>query len=410
MPLTAVATNSQHDSDTWIIGPISKPRLQWAATFNGRRHQCPHCSIALLTGERAGFCCGTAGKYLPHVPPLPQLPKEYEFFIRDPQISSKSRVLNLLFSFASMETSEEFPWMRHNKNIPSFFSIQARVYHRLRPKHRDSCVRWLLFDGFMDSSIPHANWASTVPPLWVTAMKQALLRINPFARSLQQLSSLSEEQCPDANIVLREGSALNEIAAIVNYENTSTAQVKPRQMVVVNRSGSESYIKTLSRLWEPLAYPLLFPHATLGWGLSSTRDDDGVVIDDDAENDVTSSQIWYYRIRLLCDKRFSIFGRLTNEYLVDIFTRSIESRLQYIRSNQDRVRARDAALMGAEVLPDIENVYLPASFIGSRRWASQQIADSLAIAAAYGPPTFWITMTCNPEWPEITSQLRNGQD
>jgi hypothetical protein len=63
--------------------------------------------------------------------------------------------------------------------------------------------------------------------------------------------------------------------------------------------------------------------------------------------------------------------------------------------------------------PDVEpneNIYLPASFLGSKRWASEQVSDSLAIAAAYGNPTFFVTMTCNPEWPEIQSQLHPGQD
>jgi hypothetical protein len=57
-----------------------------------------------------------------------------------------------------------------------------------------------------------------------------------------------------------------------------------------------------------------------------------------------------------------------------------------------------------------ENIYLPASFLSSKRWASEQVSDSLAIAAAYGNPSFFITMTCNPDWPEIRSQLRPGQD
>ncbi|THU96557.1 hypothetical protein K435DRAFT_583428, partial [Dendrothele bispora CBS 962.96] len=182
----------------------------------------------LLTGKRPRFCCGSAGKYLAHVPALPPLPKEYDTFIRDSQISSQSFVLNLLFSFASMETSEEFPWLKHNKNISSFFSIQGHVYHHLRPKHRDSCVCWLLFDGFMDSLVPHENWASTLPPSWISSVKQALLHINPFARSLKQLSLLPEEQCPHASIVLQGGGGMNKIVTIINYENTSTTQVRPR--------------------------------------------------------------------------------------------------------------------------------------------------------------------------------------
>ena len=78
--------------------------------------------------------------------------------------------------------------------------------------------------------------------------------------------------------------------------------------------------------------------------------------------------------------------------------------------NQKRLRQEDTALMGVTYIPDHQNIYLPASFLGSNKWASKQIADSLAIAAAYGPPTFFITFTCNTDWPEIHSQLLPGQD
>src|ERR1700733_7729845 len=66
--------------------------------------------------------------------------------------------------------------------------------------------------------------------------------------------------------------------------------------------------------------------------------------------------------------------------------------------------------MGVTHISDCRNIYLPASFLGSRRWATEQVSDSLAVAARYGPPTFFVTMTCNTNWPEIQSQLRQGQD
>ena len=53
---------------------------------------------------------------------------------------------------------------------------------------------------------------------------------------------------------------------------------------------------------------------------------------------------------------------------------------------------------------------ITTSFLSSNHWASDQIADSLAITATYGQPTFFITFTCNPEWPEIQSQCSPGQD
>ncbi|EJD38492.1 hypothetical protein AURDEDRAFT_22840, partial [Auricularia subglabra TFB-10046 SS5] len=86
-----------------------------------------------------------------------------------------------------------------------------------------------------------------------------------------------------------------------------------------------------------------------------------------------------------------------------------ESRLAYIRSSQQAARREDAALMGIEV-SDGENVYLPSSFLGSNAWCSEQIADALTIAANCGVPTFFVTMTCNHDWPEVRAKLRPGQD
>jgi len=195
------------------------------------------------------------------------------------------------------------------------------------------------------------------------------------------------------------------------YENTLRSQISPRSLLISTSDNRTQSISTVSRLWEPMAYPLLFPHGTLGWGLRPSAQDPSAITLDGAESDTPTTQIWHYRARLLREPRFSIFGRLTNEYVVDMFSRELDARLTYIRVNQERLRTQeqDSALMGHEDLQDSENVYLPASFLGSGRWSSNQIADSLTIAAAYGPPTFFVTFTCNGNWPEIHSRLRPGQ-
>ena len=182
---------------------------------------------------------------------------------------------------------------------------------------------------------------------------------------------------------------------------------------------------SVSRLWEPLAYLLLFPHGTLGWGLvgDDTILSEGVthgmfhleaisiiLIHYHAINtDAPMTQMWHCRACLLRESCFQIFGRLANEYAVDMFSCDLECCLHYIRQNQQCIQMEDAELMGSIDMPPSENIYLPSSFLGSKHWVSNQIADSLTIAAALGNPTFFITMTCNTTWPEIQSQLRPGQ-
>jgi hypothetical protein len=113
----------------------------------------------------------------------------------------------------------------------------------------------------------------------------------------------------------------------------------------------------------------------------------------------------FYCARLLCKKRFRIFGKLTNEYAVNMLSRNLETRLNYIHANQKRLREEDAELMGKILVPDSQNIYLPVLFMGSQQWAQDQIVDLLTIAAHSSNPTFFITMTCNSDWPEIKERL-----
>ena len=114
-----------YDPTLWIIRGISSPSFAWGRLYGGIPHSCPFCEILLLTGEKAGFCCGDHGSHLQDVAPLPPLPPEYAVLLRHPQISSLSRKLNLIFSFASMETSQTFPAHLANAMV----AVQGKVYH-----------------------------------------------------------------------------------------------------------------------------------------------------------------------------------------------------------------------------------------------------------------------------------------
>jgi hypothetical protein len=383
---------------TWTVRVTNIRRLTWAT-------HCRYCGIQLLSGENPGFCCGKKGKYLNTIPALRPLPPEFSVFINDPQISALSRQLNLIFSFASLETSMKFP-----STHGGMFAIQGRVYHRIRPTHESSPIRWILYDGMHPESVPHQYFADSIRASWLDAVRNALALHNPIARGLlsmhEEIQSHAEHAAHRLSLILRDPGTSTEVAAIMHFANTAFSEVVPRSAVVINKDGSSQTIPTVSSLWEPLAYPLLFPCGELGWGLSPTSDHD---VDPDATADIASTQIWHYRARLLREDRFHIFGRLTNEYAVDMFTRELDCRLHYVRTNIDRIRREEAELMGDGAQSHGENVYLPASFLGSVRWAHERTADALAVASAFGPPTMFITFTCNPYWVEIQERLRPGQ-
>jgi hypothetical protein len=71
------------------------------------------------------------------MPPLPPLPVEYNVFIYDPQISSASCILNLVFSFASLESTHPFPKF---DGPPGFLAIQGCIYYHVQPNHHNSAM------------------------------------------------------------------------------------------------------------------------------------------------------------------------------------------------------------------------------------------------------------------------------
>ncbi|KAF8576785.1 hypothetical protein K439DRAFT_1298342, partial [Ramaria rubella] len=111
----------------WKIAPISKHTFEWGTHHGNGIHQCQNCGVILLTGERPGFCCGSGGNQLADVPPLPELPQEFDVFSDDENVSKLSRVLNLIYSFAFLEFSAEFPVF---DGPPGFFAVEGKLFHR----------------------------------------------------------------------------------------------------------------------------------------------------------------------------------------------------------------------------------------------------------------------------------------
>jgi hypothetical protein len=175
-----------------------------------------------------------------------------------------------IFSFVSLETTHQFPEI---SGPPGFFAIQGCIYHQVRPSHCNSTMHWFLYDGFLRDNIPHSEWAAVIPPDWIGAIQNSLLQHNSFVQSLCFLSSIDPNHCPEAHLTIKDSGSTSEIVAIMNYANTTHNEARSQNMVLIRHDGENQNISTISRLWEPLAYPLLFPHATLGWGVSGSNDE-----------------------------------------------------------------------------------------------------------------------------------------
>jgi len=93
-------------------------------------------------------------------------------------------------------------------------------------------------------------------------------------------------------------------------------------------------------------------------------------------------------------------GRLFQQYIVDACVKIEQSRLKYIRFNQNNLQSDIYIHVADAVLAnDGEcagwHIVLPASLTGGARYIHQLLQDTIAIVRRYGKPHLFITYTCN---------------
>jgi hypothetical protein len=352
--------------------------------------RCSFCNIPLLSSERDGWCCNRGQRQLPSLPQCDLLLQQL-LDLHQGRVSQMSRRLNNLFAFSAIGTTGRFVPFRGLANVV----LEGRVYHRLLDIAEEGhSMHWFLYDEaarFMQAR------EQSVPQGTVEIIRHFLEQVSPYVRNLRHaVTQVNDEALPLA-IELAVPAAGGDIAAIINTD--SLRHVNPRKVVFFRHSGLQpQFVAILSAQYEPLQYPLLFPHGTPGWGYFG-----------DGQKNLSCTQIQWYRHLFLTEPRFQILGRLASEYAVDMFSRTEEQRLTYLQKGR-RFQATTMDEAPNPTVPDLFENKIPASFMGSRAWASDQVADALAIARHLGKPSIWLTMTTNPQWPEIQSQLLQGQD
>jgi hypothetical protein len=113
--------------------------------------------------------------------------------------------------------------------------------------------------------------------------------------------------------------------------------------------------------------------------------------------------------------------KLFLQYILDAFCTVEGNRLNWVRENQDTIRAENyqglfdyVELRRAAQQDDQEQqeqmpvrvgtkVILPSTHIGSVRYQREKYNDAMAIVATNGVPDLFLTFTSNPKWPEIAA-------
>ncbi|KAB2625677.1 hypothetical protein D8674_017337 [Pyrus ussuriensis x Pyrus communis] len=225
------------------------------------------------------------------------------------------------------------------------------------------------------------------------------------------------QDLPNCKLILKEQpidrhqyslpSASQVTAIIIDGDNATIAN--GRDIVVETISGRLSHVRDYVGFYDPLQYPLLLPYGTYGWDVNS-RDDGGRAI--------TCCDYYAYMLQIRHNGSSLLLrgGRLLQQYAVDNYIKIESQKLRWLRSNQATVRAdlykglEDSLNAGQHNAGSIgRRIILPSSFVGSPRDMYQRYQDAMTLVQRFGKPDLFITMTCNPSWEEIKSELLAGQ-
>ena len=125
------------------------------------------------------------------------------------------------------------------------------------------------------------------------------------------------------------------------------------------------------------------------------------------------TMLQYASYRLAIRDGFSLLHhsqKIFLQWVVDMYVRIEGTRLHFVRQNQATLRAEvynnltdfvNNCPNGVDGVHTVgRKIILPSSFIGSPRNMYQNYLDAMSIVQHFGKPSLFITMTCNPQWPE----------
>ncbi len=244
--------------------------IRLAYTSLDEAEPCQFCGALLFAEEKSRkmWCCGQGTLLFPKPKPL-----DADFY-SNPDFLSNIRDFNNTFAFSALGVTGEFQKAPGGFG-PCMVKIQGRTYHRLFDInwHKEGSInnsQLYIDDGSMRMAVAKKRSLDTKI---VSEIEAYLNKVNQWTGVYKRLGSHPSDTAhivfestsrKTHGPVLGDSPKCGEIAAIIKTGNVSTNQ--PRSVTVWKIHNREpQFINILDPLYEPLQYPLIFPHASAGW-------------------------------------------------------------------------------------------------------------------------------------------------
>ncbi|XP_012828257.1 PREDICTED: uncharacterized protein LOC105949497 [Erythranthe guttata] len=378
-------------------------------------YECPFCGSMMWYGERIdkyrqtsrpkfGLCC-MSGKF--QLPKIRDAPPTLNNLVFDTDRRSKHfqvnvRSYNMMFSFTSF--GGKVQTSINNGSGPYTFLLHGQNYHllgSLLPEEgtRPKFAQLYIFDTENEiqnriDAVRSGNQSNNLDPAFVASLKDMIDGNNVLAqhyRAVRDRFSNDGHQGVKLRLVKSrstDGRTYNlpnasEIEGLIVGDFDTQEGVK--DIVVETRSNKFQRISELHPLYLPLQYPLLFSYGEDGY-----RDDISLRESSFADN------------------------RKRRKFCVDGFSMVESQRLNFIRFNQDQLRVdmykgiEENIFKGDTEGKSVgQRIIIPGSFAAGPMYMFNNFVDALQICNSIEFPTLFITITCNPQWPEIQRVLKD---
>ena len=402
--------------------------------------ECPDCGALRFPRETPSMCC-QSGKVA--LPPFPKPPNQLlELWTGNDERSTVMRKFARTLNNAVCLTSLKNHAPRQEGWRPSVI-FQGRVETRAGPLlpengEQPRYSQLYVHDPSMESTNRFNNM--TVPENMSEAQKiilrevleiiqTSLHQVNPFIQDFKQIIEMPENDIGNGKIVISARAPTGEHARRYNLQNnlkevSILTDGQPHDLILQKRGGGFLSVHDLNPKGQPLHFTLLFPYGTYGYDMEVKHVDD--------RRRVTPREYYTFYLNLRSGENRNyvhLTGRLFQEWLCMAWFLIENQRLRYQEQNQKSLRAdtyksvreiteerrRQLAPRTDGLYPDdhraptIGRKILSSSFAGGPRFMNAKFQDAMAIVREFHKPDYFITMTTNPNWPEIVRHLLPDQ-
>ncbi|KAL0902327.1 hypothetical protein ABMA27_000223 [Loxostege sticticalis] len=412
-------------------GIFEKCSFEYDATLDYGNHRlikinrmdrvCHHCGALKWKEERAGMCC-SGGKVA--IPTLEEPVDSFKTLFTGETDESRrflARVkkYNSCFHMTSFGADKILA-------MPGFcptFTVQGQVHHKigslLPPLNEQPQFLQVYFMGDYDTDADRrCQIIQGVERATVLKIQQVLhnhnILVHEFKSALENMPDdsckvvIRAERVPSGQHPRRYNApAVAEVAAVVAGANPAA----PRDIVLQKYENSLIRIADTHPYYDALKYPIIYWKGQEGYHFNIPQTN--------PNKKVTCMDFYAFHI-MVRENNFNLLLRcrtLLSQFLVDMYVKMESERRRYIALNKSKLRA-ESFIHLQDAIANVGNVntndlgsmvILPSSFVNSPRYLHEYTQDAFTYVRNYGRPDLFITMTCNPDWPEIKEELMTGQ-